>query len=215
MPLTPGPADVEVINAALLLIGGDPIETTDMETPGAQAASILWGKLFDHALGFYPWSFASRAYALAQVTADPADGWTYAYQLPAERIGPPRAVSDSRDFRIPFTDYALAEGRVLADATTLWARCAFRAAAGTWSGSFTLAFTTALAAEFALSVTNDAKLRASLKQDAWGEERMMGRGGLMGLAIQVDTQAKPSPILMSDGGPLVTARRAGIDTWGQ
>lgn len=214
MPLAPGPADLEIINAAYALIGADPIQSIDIETPGAAAAVILWGRLFDHALGFYPWSFATRAFSLALTADDPGDGWTNSFLLPAERIGPPLAVSDTKDFRIQFTDYTLAEDRVHSDKATLWARCKFRAAVGTWSGPFTWAFTNAMAAEFALSVTSDAKLRQQLRTDTWGPETMMGRGGLMGQAIQVDAQAKPSPILASDGGPLLTARRGGLQSWG-
>jgi hypothetical protein len=212
MPVNPGPADVEILNAAFKLIGEEPLQSIDSETPAAAATVALWGRLVDFALGFYPWSFATRTMALTRTADATNDGWLYSYQMPAERIGPPIAVAPRRDFRIPFTDYCLIEDRLHTDAETIWAQLHFRAAAGAWSGAFTFAFTTALAGELALAITSDQKLRDTLRTDAWGPATAMGRGGLMGLAIQVDARAQPSPVLLADGGPLVTARMGGLWT---
>lgn len=210
MSLTPSPAELFVINGAYALIGQPPLQTIDVETPGAQAAALLYVDTAKALLGFYPWSFSKRTRKLDRLADDPGDGWTYAFQLPADRIGQPLAVSNVKDLRRQFTDYALAEDRVHADVAELWAQVQYVASPSTWSGPFLIAFRTALAAEFAMAITQDAKLRAQLRQDAFGPDSMMMRGGFMGAAIQADTRAQPSPVLLADGGPLLQARRGGL-----
>ena len=209
MVYVPPQVDVDIVNSAFALIGEDPIESLDDETPGAQAAALLYQRVLDHLLGFYPWSFATRAFSLTRLADDPGDGWAFAFLLPEARIGPPLAISDIKDFRRPFTAYNLAEDHVHADVEKLWARLKFRAHPRVWSGPFTLAFTTGLAGELALSVTSDSKLRTQLRGEAFGSPQELGRGGLIKLAIDVDAQAQPSVVLASDGGPLIVAHGGG------
>lgn len=206
----PSQPNLPLINSAFAIFGQDPIQSIDAETPGAQAAGLIYRLVIDDLLGFYPWSFSKETRQLQRLATIPDTGFSYAYLLPPDANGLPIQISDANDFRGDFQKYSLHGMEIHADAEELWAIIKVSALPELWSPTFRYAATLALAGNFALSVTGDRNLKESLLEDAFGPPQMMRRGGAMGLAIQENALNQPSPVLAVDGGPLIAARTDGL-----
>jgi hypothetical protein len=66
----------------------------------------------------YPWSFSFKKVQLARTINTPVNEWKYEYQLPSDRIGPPRAAfnSDQAGAR-PFTSWEIYGDKLLTNET--------------------------------------------------------------------------------------------------
>jgi len=78
-----------IINAALSLIGANPISSLSENDDGAVIASIIYDSTKEDALSSFPWYFATREVVLP-VLATPAHDTTYqyAYNIPPDCILP-------------------------------------------------------------------------------------------------------------------------------
>lgn len=72
------------INQALTRTGNSPVTTLNNGTPGGDIAGQNYDNLVKTALSGYPWRWATKTAALANITGEPDPPWTYAYQLPAD-----------------------------------------------------------------------------------------------------------------------------------
>lgn len=173
----------------------------------AQPPVEIWDRVVDDLLGRYPWSFATSTVALVVVEGAPTAHWAKRFALPDNMVGPPRAVFDRSDLRLPFHGYELADDKVLTNATALWMRCTRWVAPERWSRPFARLVETAVRAEVALSFGNRT-LYETLHDVAFGSSQMMGEGGLLGQAKNADAQASPSPAVGAGSNPLADARFA-------
>ena len=77
-------SQIQVVNAALRLIGTRRITALDQSSVEAVEAEDAWDRTLDATLREHPWNFAMK---LAQIAADsvaPAWGYTAAYPVPAD-----------------------------------------------------------------------------------------------------------------------------------
>lgn len=195
---------ITMLNRALMRIGAVPL-VTELD-PGAPVHLAVYDSLLER-FAAHPWSFMKQTRRLLRLSAAPVPAhFAYAYQLPAELIGAPRAVYADETQRRPTTDYDIQSGVLLANATQVW--LAFMAVSGPerWPGDFREAFTTALMAELALSIREDRALHDRLYQKAFGTPQQMGQGGLFGAAAESDAQGTPATIVGGGYNPLVDVR---------
>jgi hypothetical protein len=75
---------LELCSDALVLIGDATLTSFSDDGLGARVASQLVDDVTDAALSSYPWRFATQMAELDQMEDDPADIWSYAYQLPGD-----------------------------------------------------------------------------------------------------------------------------------
>lgn len=76
-------SSVAYVNRALTLLGENEVNSLDAgESPEAATAAILYEATREEMLGGFDWGFARRTVDLAQLTASPAEPWTYQYALP-------------------------------------------------------------------------------------------------------------------------------------
>lgn len=195
---------LDIINRALVRIGSDPLETES--SPGFETHFAIYDSVTEDILSRYPWSFATFTRRLGRLTAAPAQLWKYQFQMPSDMIGVPRAVYDRSDSRTPFADFALGENRLFADVLDIWLTYQKKPDPLYWPGWFRELITVAVMAELALSVREDNSLRAVLRENAYGSEHMMGEGGLLGQAKNMDSQGKASPVIAEGGNPLIDVR---------
>jgi len=77
-------SQIQVVNAALRLIGTRRITALDQSSVEATEAEDAWSRTLDATLRGHPWNFAMK---LAQIAADataPAWGYTTAYPIPSD-----------------------------------------------------------------------------------------------------------------------------------
>ncbi len=75
---------VEIISAALALLGEESITDPTENTKRARVAARLWNINLEAALRAHPWNFALVRAQLAQTPAAPLWGFAYSYQIPGD-----------------------------------------------------------------------------------------------------------------------------------
>jgi len=197
--------ELDIVNAACAQIGADPLQDLSEETVGGQAGSLIYQSFADLALDLAPWTFASQTRQLNLLTdVVSMMGHAYVFQLPAERIGAPaRLIDDISDPDSAVTSYAYEGERVHASCSPLYAVIKIRQIPSLWPGTFKMAVITGLAGYLALSLSHDKKLAADKQEEAFGPPSMGLRGGLMGVALQVDGRAQGARKLPAASNPLL------------
>lgn len=193
---------ITVLNECLMRIGAEPLVSED--DPGAPVHLAVYEAVLRHAAS-KPFSFFKVTRRLVRLSATP-DLWPYAYQLPSDRLGPPRAVYASSGSRQPTTDYDLVGDQLLTTHAEVWAMLLVAANVARWPGDFREYFATAVMAELALSVREDRALHDRLYQKAYGTPSERGMGGLLGAALDMDSQGIPSTPAGGGVNPLVDVR---------
>ena len=195
---------IPMLNRALLRIGADPLVTE--ADPGAPVHLAVYDSVLEK-FASHPFSFFKTTQKLPRLVASPVALWTYAFQLPADRLAPPRAVYPSADTsRLNTTAYDIVDDQLLSDHTDIWITIMRLVGYERWPGDFREAFTTALMAELALSVREDRVLHDRLYQKAFGTPAQGGMGGLFGQALDNDSQGIPSESVGNGANPLIDAR---------
>jgi hypothetical protein len=101
--------DVDICNMALDRIGStDNIGDLDEESTAAEKCKFWYPICRDQTLRDFPWNFARRSGALAQVTGDAPPGWAFQYRYPSDCLTA-RQVTDAGGTRLPWC--ALAPGQ--------------------------------------------------------------------------------------------------------
>lgn len=78
------PAETDVINFALRLIGADPIASLDDGSHNANVARSFYTEIRDQMLRGHPWNFATKREKLAQSSTVPAFEHDHAYPMPSD-----------------------------------------------------------------------------------------------------------------------------------
>lgn len=195
---------ITMLNRALLRIGAEPLVTE--ADPGAPAHLAVYDSVIER-LGALPFSYLKVTRRLVRLAAPPGQLWTYAFQLPSDRLGPPRAVYASADTtRRSMTAYDLVGDQLLTDYPEIWVTLTVSGGWQRWPGDFRECFITALMAELALSVREDRPLHDRLYAKAFGTPQQGGIGGLCGQALDADSQAIPSTVVGGGVNPLIDVR---------
>lgn len=195
---------IEMLNRALLRIGAVPLVSE--ADPGAPVHLAVYDSVMER-LGAQPWSFFKRTVKLVRLSAAPVTNWTYAFQLPSDRMAPLRAIYPTSDTaRKPSTDFDIEGDQLLCDLPEVWATYLALVSWERWPGDFRELFVTALMAELALSVREDRPLHDRLYAKAFGTPQQGGMGGLMGQALDNDSQGMPATIVGGGHNPLIDVR---------
>lgn len=208
---------LDIVNAACMRIGAEPLQDIDEETSGGMAASLLYEEIVDFNLGLNPFSFAREMRQLSKLsTATPLTGWLYVFDIPGQHFGPPMWLTD--DITNPdrrFTRYTLSAGQVHSDADPLYGSILFRPDPQRWSATFRSATIAALAAQLSLALASDRSLYKELQTEAYGTPTENHRGGKMRTAITQDSLATPPRKADWDNNPFARARLGGSFSSGE
>lgn len=195
---------IVLINRALVRIGAVPL-ATEFDA-AAQAPLAIYASVVEH-LSSLPFSFLKSKRRLFRKTAPPdPPQWKHAFQLPPDRLGPPRAVYADKDARKPTTAYDLQGDELLADDPEIWAIVSADTDPNRWPGDFRELVMTALMAEMALSIREDRGLYDRLDAKAFGTPGQGRRGGMVAACLETDSQAIPSTMVGAQDNPLIDAR---------
>jgi hypothetical protein len=88
-------SQVGIANVALGKLGSSSISNLDDPSPGAEAVKAVWDYARDAELRAHPWKFAITRGTITNLTAAPAWGYSYQYQLPTGYL---RVVEINRDW---------------------------------------------------------------------------------------------------------------------
>lgn len=193
---------IVMLNRALLRIGAEPL-VTELD-PGAPAHLAIYDSVLER-FAAKPWSFLKTTRRLPRLAATPEHGWAYAFQLPGDRMAPPRAVYPSTE-RKATVEFDIIGDQLLADWPEIWITYLRTGGYELWPGDFREAFVTALMAELALSIREDRTLHDRLYAKAFGTPQQMGQGGLFGAALDTDSQGLPAEEMGGGENPLIDVR---------
>lgn len=192
------PDELSLVNAALALIGQHAIVSFDEETDLADLCVRLYDTIVDSVLTAHAWQHLQKTQPLQRLAETPVNGWRFAFQAPADALGPPRKLlADPRQPDSPLRRFALEGVTIYADEPALWGLYVRRLSPDQWTPSLRLALTRALAADLCVPVCEDKDLAAQLRADAFGPPQMQGQGGLLAKALAADAAAAPqhAPLL--------------------
>jgi len=142
--------DISMSSNALLLIGHNTINSFTDAGAGARAAANLYEVVYEDAITSHAWRFAMGKVTLSKLAAAPLNEWTNAFQLPGDLLLTYRNYP-----RSPFEIY---EDMLFSDQETMEIDYWFKPAETTLPPYFVKLMQYLLAAEFAISVTDNRTL---------------------------------------------------------
>ncbi len=212
-------SEVEIVNRALARIGSTPIQSFDDPGAAGNIPERTHRAVVEDLLTKNGWSFAMKYASLSRETDTPVRGWTYAFALPSDRLGLPRAFYETSGDTRPFTRFEQTDSQVLTDAETLFAHYHYEPPVVHWPGYFRELVILCDMAELALAMREDMALRTNLRRDAYGPPDHQGMGGQFAVAATLDAQINASPEIAGGHDPVTDARyqagdaRCGYEDW--
>lgn len=159
---------LDIISAALILIGDKPLSSLSEDRVAAVVASNLYDSAYESALSQHRWRFATGKVQLAQLVAQPVNEYRYAYQLPSNLIYLQRV--------FPAVDYEVFEDNLYTDASEVEIDYTYKPAESELPAYFVKALEYQLAKEFAISITNAMgyfERMAEEERKAWVRARFL------------------------------------------
>lgn len=200
--------DLDVANLALGQLGVSAIASLaagDYAGVDQDSYDAVIGDLFER----HDWKFLQTYAQLTEAAAPPAQ-WQKAFDLPADIIGAPLAVYPGSGVgQSPTTRYARIGAQILTDHPTIWVLYAQAKAPSLWPSAFTLLARDALAADWAIPITEMRSKRETFEVAAFGTPSEGGRGGRFKRAVNADVWSDPSISLLQFQDPIADAR------WGE
>jgi hypothetical protein len=182
------PSKIDIASNALLLIGDNPISSFDDPGAGAQVASGLYAENKKRLLSEHPWSFAFKQQRLNKLSQkpDPLTGYTNAFQLPTDLIRLWNIQSHS--------NYILVGDLLYSNEDQILATYLFDVDEINLPPHFVKALEYSLAADFAISVTEDNTLSGIFENKSIRTKTQ---------AMAIDSQNRPQQSIIDS--PLIDA----------
>ena len=190
------PSKIDIISNALVLVGHGPISSLDPDQgAGATVGAALYKTHLDYMLSTTYWRFSMKQQSLNRLTAPPLNNWQFAFQLPTDLI---------TLYRVdPRADYQLFENMLFTNQNEISADYSFRVDDTALPSYFVMAFQYKLAADFAISVTNDIQ-KNQLYEAKYTRE--------LALAMAADARNHPAVAIVDQ--PFTDVRLDGSDFFG-
>jgi hypothetical protein len=191
-----GDSALSICSDALQMLGAKPISSFTEGTDEANVADSLYQDIKKQALLVYPWSFVYKKIALARLLTGPTTEYTYAYQLPGDRIGPPRSVTVSatpgsgtiRNYRI-FGD------QLLTNETSIYIDYPYDVQEYEMPVYFIQLMKYMMAWHLAIPITDQIDKATYWQGIAIGSASENNRGGYMRTATSIDGQGQPISVI--------------------
>lgn len=186
-----GDSSLRICSDALLMLGEKPISSFSEGTDAANICDRLYPNIRDALIQQYPWAFSFKKVSLAQTISTPINEWKYEYQLPADRIGPPRAVFTSTQVGArPFQDWEIYEDKLLTNSTTIVVDYQFSVPENKMPVYFVQLLKYMMAWHLAEPLTDQVSKAQYWQGVAVGAPSENGRGGYFRIAANIDGQGQ-------------------------
>lgn len=185
-------SSIDICSNALQLVGDNPINSFEEPGAGPQVAKSIYSRTKEKLLGSHPWSFALKQQRLSRLsqTPDKKTGYLYAFQLPTDLIRIWNMQNHS--------DYILINGLVYSNQKELLCTYIYDTAETALSPNFVAALEYALAADFAIAITENQSMNALYEQKSRSE---------LSQAKFIDSQGRPQKGIIDS--PLIDVRGGG------
>lgn len=207
---------IDIVNRALVGIGAGVRFSIDDDSDLSAQLNVSWDQLIDFAFGMHDWTFCRKTFKLNRHADAPESGWSYAFDLPGNKIGDPlKIMAQAGHSSEPLRNYDLEGTEVHCNEQDVWARCRVLVDPDVWDPAFRAAFVRALEGEFCIPVFSDDKLRDQKLTEAFGTPSREMTGGMFGRLIAQNRAAAPvgAPLLNADPLTAVRDTHRGSDSW--
>jgi hypothetical protein len=187
------------------MLGAKAISSFNDGTDESSVCDRLYPDIRDSTLMMYPWSFSMKKVALARLITAPGSVWQYAYQLPGDRLGSPRAVYDSAAVgSTPRKEWEIQGDQLLTNLEAVYIDYQYSTPEYAMPQYFVQLLKYQVAWHIAEPITEQAEKAAFWRRMALGEVGENGRGGYFRQATQID--GANNSIKVIDDYTLITAR---------
>jgi hypothetical protein len=201
---------VSIVNMALSEIGHFTTFSLDANDDLADAVHQSWQRAIDHCVSLHDWKDFRRTRKLRRLTDAPETGWTYAHELPGDRVGEPlKILSQAGQSPVPLREFDREENLILCETQDVWARCKVILEPVSWDGGWRAAFVMALAGYLAVPVLQSEDMKEKKHRNAFGTPSQEGAGGMFGRLMAQDRASAPIGSPIADADPLSQAHGAG------
>jgi len=191
-----GDTGITICSDALIMLGAKAITSFNDGTDESSTCDRLYPDIRDSTLVMYPWSFSTKKIQLAQLLTAPGSVWRYAYQLPGDRLGNPRAVYNSSAVGSPVQkDWEIQGDQLLTNLTAVYIDYQYSVGEFAMPQYFVQLLKYMMAWHLALPITEQADRAQYWQQVATGVPGENGRGGYFRTATQIDGQGQPSRVI--------------------
>ena len=211
---------IATINRALIAIGATELQSET--APNGQRYVAIYDDAIGALCSEYPWTHCTGFVQLGQLAVKPVQNqWLYAYALPSDMAGTPRALYDSIQADSwhggppsslygvtipPISEFEIYEAVVYANSAQLWCRYTKTPNEAIWPSWFRDLAKKLLMAEYAIPAREDVGLREKLMEEIYGPPAHQGEAGLIAKCKSIDTQGKQCRTIQIGVNPLVAAR---------
>jgi len=192
-----GDTDLSICSDALIALGASPLSSFTEGTDAAQACDRLYPDLKNTLLSTYVWSWTLAKVQLARLSAAPINEWKYAYQMPGDHLTGALAVfeSDSTAQRSVRYGWEIYGDELVTNMETVFIDYQQTITEAKMPNYFVRLLRTALAAELAIVITDQATKADYFRALAYGSPAENGRGGLMREAMNIDARGQSTQIV--------------------
>ena len=205
-----GDTKLTICNDACLMLGVNEMTSFTEGTDSAKICDRLYDDLKKYILSIYPWSFAKKKVQLARTTETPVTEWTYAYALPSDIIGSPKAVFQTSTAgalaQTEFELYYIDQQRLLTDYATVYIDYVANIDESRFPEYFVYLLRHALASDIAEPLTDQITKADYFRVLAFGTPAENGRGGLFRQASVADAQGQRAQTLGNESFDLFEVR---------
>lgn len=188
-----GDSALSICSDALLMLGAKPISSFNEGTDEASVCDALYPNIRDQALMIFPWSFAFKKVQLARLNTTPTNEYKYEYQMPADRLGSPRAVYDSASVGAhTVTNYRIMGSKLLTNEENVYVDYQYPVTESEMPVWFVQLLKYLVAWHISIPITDQVDKAQYWQSVAVGAPSENGRGGYMRTAMNIDGQNQPT-----------------------
>ncbi|HCS22610.1 MAG TPA: hypothetical protein PLW48_03815 [Alphaproteobacteria bacterium] len=197
----------KICNITMSRIGGAQINSiTDPQDDREVTCANLFFSLLDTLLAEHDWNWAMWEKTLTRdLDVDALRGFERAFRLPGDLIAGPFDVEGDGQ-QANKGDYVILGAHVHASYKSVKVLYRRRPPVNIWPPFFVSLFVAAFAGQLCIPERDSVSMADKFTEEAFGPPSLLRRGGLMGMAMKIDAQSKPTKTLFKNGDPFTATR---------